>query len=94
MRAMANSTTSDYLAEKDLNLSAQSNMESQQTIAMEGSLISAQITPKMETSPQSVFDSSHEEYPAAFKLAMIVVALDPAMFLVSQNKTLSFIYAD
>jgi hypothetical protein len=61
---------------------------------MEGSLISAQLPPKMETSPQSVIDSSHEEYPAAFKLAMIVVALVLAMFLVSQNKTLSSIYTD
>jgi hypothetical protein len=86
MRAMDNSTAPAHLAEKDLDSSLQSDMESQQTTVMDGSTTLNQIPEKTSDSPHSDADSSEEEYPAAFKLAMIVVALVLGMFLVSQNK--------
>jgi hypothetical protein len=63
-------------------------MESQQTT------IPTQLPEKTKESPQHNVNSSYEEYPTAFKPAMVVVALVLAMSLVSQNKILSHIYTD
>lgn len=91
---MVNFLTSDHSAEKDLSSLPQLDVDSQQTMAIEGSTTSTQPPEKAGDSLESDIDSLHDEYPTAFKLAMIVVALVLAMFLVSQNKTLSLTYTN
>jgi hypothetical protein len=87
MTPLDNTTTTDHLAKRDRD-SLQSDKESQQTT------IPTQLPEKTKESPQPNVNSSYEEYLTAFKLAMVVVALVLAMFLVSQNKILSQICTD